>query len=209
MPAAPPAEEHDDAAADPEEERRHPGGADPARRRAGSAAAPAAARRAGACSWSCGRCASRARLTPSARADRYLTSASSCSFGRLANGGITPFGKPGCDVGVRIHDRLPDELLERLARLLRVRPAAYRGRARPSRSRRPRSSVWQRAAAVVLEDGLARPAAVGRRRRPSSGSAAHLSNAAGVMTIASCASARGRGRRARCRSPGRCRAWSA
>ena len=78
---------------------------------------------------------------------RYWTSASSCAFGRLANGGMTFFGKPGCDVRVRVGDRRADELLERLLRLLRpLRQLVEVGPDLPGRAGRGRACGTSRTA---------------------------------------------------------------
>ena len=103
--------------ADPEEERRHPERADPARPRSGGASP--SARPAGRGARGCRglRCGSRC-LVPLHEILHELRRAGrrgSCAVG----GGHDAVLVAGRDVGARVDDRLVDEVLERLAGLLR------------------------------------------------------------------------------------------
>ncbi len=95
---------------------------------------------------------------------RYWTSASSCAFGRLENGGITFFGKPGC---VYAFGSVIDVLMNCSSGCFAW--AAHCGslsRSGPTFPVAPAAvSVWQEPHGLVLEDGGAGDGGVRRRRR--------------------------------------------
>ena len=91
------------------------------------------------------------------RVDQELDEGVELGLGQAREGGMTSLGKPGCDVGVRVDDRLSDEVLERLARLLRVRRELIEVRARPSRSRSAGLKVWQLPQPLLLKTACPAP----------------------------------------------------
>ena len=157
VPAGPPAESEDEPEAEPEEERPSstPRGSSPARQ---AAASPTRRRPVEVRGAARRRRARSSIRTPYLRLDQVLDEGVEL---RLRQESRTVFGMTLRrvtlrDVGVRVDDRLADELLERLARLLRASPASS---SRSGPTVPVRFAGLKRvaaAAAVVVEDALAR-----------------------------------------------------